>query len=119
MRRYFIVGSRIDELLRLACLPFLPTKLARLRCVLVAHCVELIRYGQILPTATASVGLIASGQWVSLITAKRYVPQAGSPSGVRLATSGFRTKRFRPALKTDPSDSHSSCQGAGRDHGFG
>ena len=37
MRRYFIVGSRIDELLRLACLPFLPTKLARLRCVLVAH----------------------------------------------------------------------------------
>src|SRR6266566_2722427 len=47
MRRYFIVGSRIDELLRLACLPFLPTKLARLRCVLVAHCVELIRYGQI------------------------------------------------------------------------
>jgi|SRR6516162_862253 len=47
MRRYFIVGSRIDELLRLACLPFLPTKLARLRCVLVAHRVELIRYGQI------------------------------------------------------------------------
>jgi len=37
MRRYFIVGSRIDELLRLACLPFLPTKPARLRCVLVAH----------------------------------------------------------------------------------
>ena len=37
----------IDELLRLACLPFLPTKLARLRCVLVSHCVELIRYGQI------------------------------------------------------------------------
>ena len=42
-----IVGSMIDELLRLACLPFLPTKLARLRCVLVSHCVELIRYGQI------------------------------------------------------------------------
>jgi len=42
-----IVGSMIDELLRLACLPFLPTKLARLRCVLVSHCVELIRYGPI------------------------------------------------------------------------
>ena len=42
-----IVGSMIDELLRLACLPFLPTKLARLRCVLVSHCVELIRYGQV------------------------------------------------------------------------
>jgi hypothetical protein len=40
--------------------------------VLVAHCVELIRYGQILPTATASVGLIASGQWVSLIVAEDF-----------------------------------------------
>ena len=37
MRRYVMVGSRIDELLRLACLPFLPTKPARLRCVLVAR----------------------------------------------------------------------------------
>src|SRR5215831_1673363 len=30
MRRYFIVASRIDELLRLPCLPFLRPKLARL-----------------------------------------------------------------------------------------
>jgi hypothetical protein len=47
MRRYFIVGPRIDELLRLACLPFLPTKLARLRCVLVPHYVEFMRHCQI------------------------------------------------------------------------
>jgi hypothetical protein len=33
--------------LRLPFLPFLRTKLARLCCVLVAHCVELMRDGQI------------------------------------------------------------------------
>ncbi len=47
MHRYFIVASRIDELLRLVCLPFLRPKPARLRCVRIAHHIELVRDGQI------------------------------------------------------------------------
>ena len=47
IRRYFIVASRIDELLRLPYFPFLRLKLARLRCELVPHYVELMRHGQI------------------------------------------------------------------------
>jgi len=47
MRGYFIVASRSDELLRLACLPFLRPKLARLRCELVPHEVEFMRHSRI------------------------------------------------------------------------
>jgi hypothetical protein len=44
---YPLLGSRIDKLLRLALLPFLRTKLARLRCVRIARRIELVRDGRI------------------------------------------------------------------------
>src|SRR5262249_53792294 len=47
IRRYFFVASRVDELLRLPCLPFLRPKLARLCCELISHQVELMCHGQI------------------------------------------------------------------------
>ncbi len=106
MRRYFIVGSRIDELLRLACLPFLPTKLARLRCVLVAHCVELIRYGQIkaLPRelrvlSKHAAELVALPSDVILATGSPVVRSGRCP--IRSVTASSRLWRGGAATRPD------------------
>ena len=88
MRRYFIVGSRVDELLRLACLPFLPTKLARLRCVLVAHWLARVHRELI-------VNLAARHRMPAIYAFRVYVaggglmffgPDAADPTGVPPAT---------------------------------